>query len=133
MRGGGRTSLFNGDLSRRLQPGYNYVGPTNAHQPLHIKCCGQVARFPLQLTAGGEGGGRGTAPLPCRCSLLLIGSLEITPTHPADSGCPERPPTNTGWDTAVDDSGPTHPPSFPAPLTVSAGCPAVRTVPYTFS
>jgi hypothetical protein len=34
-----------GDLSRRLhvQPGYNYVGQTNARQPLHIKCCGQVA------------------------------------------------------------------------------------------
>ncbi len=39
-----------GDLSRRLQPGYNYVGQTNARQPLHIKCCGQVAWIPINLS-----------------------------------------------------------------------------------
>jgi hypothetical protein len=32
-----------GYLSRRLQPGYNYVGQTNARQPLHINWWGQVA------------------------------------------------------------------------------------------
>ncbi len=37
------STVDNGDLSRSLQPGYNYVGQTNARQPLHIKCCGQVA------------------------------------------------------------------------------------------
>jgi hypothetical protein len=52
----------------------------------------------------------------------------------ADGGGPERPPTNTGWDTSEADSGPNRPPlCFPAPLTLTAGRPAVWTVPYTFS
>jgi hypothetical protein len=43
-------------------------------------------------------------------TLTAPGRLKIPPTHPADGGGPERPPTDTGWDTAVADSGPTRPP-----------------------
>ncbi len=68
-------ALLNGYLSRRLQPGYNYVGQTNARQPLHINWCGQVAWIPPQLT-GGRGGT--TSPLVFHGSLLLIGSLETS-------------------------------------------------------
>ncbi len=124
-------SVFaHGDLSRRLQPGYNYVGKTNARQPLHIKCCGQVAWF--NSWPQGGGGGRGTAPPPHPLSpQSATDRVAWNPTHPPYGW--RRPPTDPGWDTAVTDSGPTRPPSFPAPLTLSAGRPAVRIVPYTFS
>ncbi len=64
--------------------------------------------------------------------LLLIGLLEIPSTRPTDGGGPERPPTGTEWDTSVADSGLTLMPlRFPAPLTLAAGRPAARTVPYS--
>jgi hypothetical protein len=34
--------LFSDNLSRRLQPGYNYVGQTNARQPLLISAVGRL-------------------------------------------------------------------------------------------
>ena len=35
----------NDNLSRRLQPGYNYVGQTNDRQPLHISAVGRLRDY----------------------------------------------------------------------------------------
>jgi len=37
-------SIFD-NLSRRLQPGYNYVGQTNDRQPLHISAVGRLRDY----------------------------------------------------------------------------------------
>jgi hypothetical protein len=58
-----------------------------------------------------------------------LGRLKAPPTHPADSGGRSGRRPIRGWDTAVADSGPTRPPSFPAPPTLTVGHPTVWTVP----
>jgi hypothetical protein len=38
-------AILSDNLSRRLQPGYNYVGQTNDRQPLHISAVGRLRDY----------------------------------------------------------------------------------------
>jgi hypothetical protein len=124
------------NLSRRLQPGYNYVGQTNDRQPLLISAVGRLRDY-LPTADCCVGPGR-RAPNPPATLMPAVGCRlrilkHLPPTHPADGGGPRRPLTDRGWKTAVADSHTTRPPSFPAPLTLAAGRPAAWTVPCSFS
>jgi hypothetical protein len=39
------SNFYDDNLSRRLQPGYNYVGQTNARQPLLISAVGRLRDY----------------------------------------------------------------------------------------
>ncbi len=57
----------------------------------------------------------------------------VPPTHPADGGGPEWPPTDMGWDTSVADSGPTRPPfvfRHPSPLRPAARLFGLSLIPF---
>ncbi len=78
------TKYFNDNLSRRLQPGYNYVGQTNDRQPLLISAVGRLRDY-LPTVDCCVGLGRRAPNLPCYTnagSRLSIAYLETFPAHP---------------------------------------------------